>query len=89
MIKTIIFNEKSYEKLILKINLSSRAAIYNKQEILNVDINPEKKLFGTIWHGSVIIKTDSMSEFNDAVFTNYRNKGLIDLKIHEIGSKHR
>lgn len=62
----------SYLKLIFPLELLSTS----KQMILNIDINPEKKLFGTIWHGSIIIKTDSMSEFDDAVYANYKKKVL-------------
>lgn len=87
MIKTIIFSENTYEKLILKINLHSRAASYNEQKIINIDINPEKKLFGTMWHGSIIIFTNSMNEHQDAVYTDYGKNGLVNLNIHEIRSK--
>jgi hypothetical protein len=84
MIKTIIFRENSYEELILKVNNSVRAATYSKQEIINVDTQLEPGVFSSTWHGSVIIRTNKMDEFNDGVRTHYRGEGIVDLSIHKI-----
>ena len=83
MIKTIIFRENSYEKLIIKINNSVRSAAYNKYEIINVDTQLESGFFSSTWHGSVIICTNKTEECNDAVYTHYKDESLIDLCIHK------
>ena len=84
MVKTIIFRDKSYEGLILKVNNSVRAATYNKQVIVNVDIQLESGLFSSIWYGSVIIRTNKENRFDDAVLTHYEDENIKDLDIHRL-----